>query len=51
MSPPPRQAVAEVCGISAMPTFQFFKNGVKVEELMGASKDKLQEKLNKLISA
>ena len=34
--------VAAECGISAMPTFQLYSNGVKVQELTGADKDKLE---------
>ena len=34
--------VAAECGISAMPTFQLYSNGVKVEELTGADKGKLE---------
>eukprot|EP00227_Mantoniella_beaufortii_P012848 CAMPEP_0197583538 /NCGR_PEP_ID=MMETSP1326-20131121/6437_1 /TAXON_ID=1155430 /ORGANISM="Genus nov. species nov., Strain RCC2288" /LENGTH=105 /DNA_ID=CAMNT_0043147779 /DNA_START=74 /DNA_END=391 /DNA_ORIENTATION=+ len=34
--------VAAECGISAMPTFQLYSNGVKVNELCGADKDKLE---------
>lgn len=30
------------CGISAMPTFQVWKDGKKVKELVGASKEKLK---------
>eukprot|EP00980_Cylindrotheca_fusiformis_P004900 scaffold1041_cov121-Cylindrotheca_fusiformis.AAC.5 len=33
--------VAALCGISAMPTFQVFKDGSKVEEMRGANKDGL----------
>ncbi|KAK6494054.1 thioredoxin-like [Huso huso] len=41
------QDVAEMCKVSSMPTFQFFKNGQKVEEFSGANKDKLLEMLMK----
>ena len=41
------QAVASACGISAMPTFQVFKDGAKVEELVGASKDRLKAMIAK----
>mmetsp|Transcript_74818 Transcript_74818/g.124770 ORF Transcript_74818/g.124770 Transcript_74818/m.124770 type:complete len:181 (-) Transcript_74818:321-863(-) len=37
--------VAENCEIKCMPTFQFFKNGKKVDEFSGASEDKLKEKV------
>merc|ERR1712124_206587 len=30
---------AEACGISCMPTFQYYKDGKKVDELQGASED------------
>jgi len=33
--------VAAKCGIRAMPTFQFFRNGEKIEEMMGADQNKL----------
>ncbi|CAI5981924.1 unnamed protein product [Closterium sp. NIES-64] len=35
------QKVAEQCNVSAMPTFQVYKNKTKVAELIGASKEKL----------
>jgi thioredoxin 1 len=34
--------VAAECGISAMPTFQVWKAGQKIDELVGASKEKLE---------
>ena len=33
--------VAHACGISAMPTFQFYKGGKKVDEMKGADVAKL----------
>ncbi|KAK9805444.1 hypothetical protein WJX73_007940 [Symbiochloris irregularis] len=39
--------VAEKAGISAMPTFQVWKDGQKVDELVGASKEKLKELIQK----
>jgi len=42
------EEIAAKCGISAMPTFKVFKNGEKQDELVGASKDKLQEMIGKL---
>jgi len=39
--------VAEACGISAMPTFQFYKNGVKVDEFSGADEAKLRSTVMK----
>lgn len=34
--------VAGACGISAMPTFQFYKGGEKIDELCGADETKLK---------
>ncbi len=41
------EEVASSAGISAMPTFQVYKGGKKVDELMGANKDKLLELVTK----
>jgi len=41
------EEVAASCGISAMPTFQCFKKGAKVDELVGASEEKLKEMIKK----
>ena len=38
---------AEACGISAMPTFQFYKDGAKVDEVVGASIEKVKEMVAK----
>lgn len=40
--------ISQMCGIRAMPTFQFFKNGVKVDEVMGANVQALREKIQSL---
>jgi thioredoxin len=41
--------IAIDCNISAMPTFQFFKNGLKIDEFTGANAEKLRLKIEKLI--
>lgn len=41
------QDVAETCGVSAMPTFQVYKGGQKVDEMVGAVKDKLTALIEK----
>lgn len=40
--------IAQQCGIRAMPTFQFYKNGAKVNEFSGASEQKLRETVRSL---
>lgn len=40
--------ISESEGISAMPTFKFFKNGEKCGEVVGASEQKIKDELNKL---
>ncbi|BFZ16647.1 hypothetical protein BsWGS_19686 [Bradybaena similaris] len=39
---------AEQCGISAMPTFQFYKGGQKIDEIVGANQDKIKDKILQL---
>ena len=43
------QETATKQGIAAMPTFQFFKANVKVDELKGADAKVLEEKIKKWI--
>ncbi|KAL9653404.1 hypothetical protein ABK040_002040 [Willaertia magna] len=42
------EEVSKNAGIEAMPTFQFYKKGVKVEEIQGADPEKLEELIIKL---
>jgi thioredoxin-like negative regulator of GroEL len=39
--------IAARCGIQAMPTFQFYKGGAKVDEMKGADQAQLAVLLNK----
>merc|ERR1712137_1097627 len=41
------EAIAAECGVSAMPTFHVYQGGVKKEEVVGASEDKLRAMLDK----
>jgi thioredoxin len=43
--------VAQACGITAMPTFQFFKEGKKVDEVKGADVQQLTTKIGFYTSA
>ena len=36
---------AQACGIQAMPTFQFYKAGAKLDEMRGANEVGIKEKL------
>ncbi|PVD35778.1 hypothetical protein C0Q70_02742 [Pomacea canaliculata] len=41
------EELAAEYGVSAMPTLMFFKNGIKVEEIVGANLDKICEAIQK----
>ncbi|XP_010127681.1 PREDICTED: thioredoxin domain-containing protein 2, partial [Chlamydotis macqueenii] len=43
------QDVAAHCDVKCMPTFQFYKNGKKVQEFSGANKEKLEETIKSLV--
>ncbi|XP_025917320.1 thioredoxin isoform X1 [Apteryx rowi] len=43
------QDVAAHCDVKCMPTFQFYKNGKKVQEFSGANKEKLEETIKCLV--
>ncbi|KAF4111300.1 thioredoxin [Onychostoma macrolepis] len=40
------QDVATYCDIKCMPTFHFYKNGMKIDEFAGSNHTKLEEKIN-----
>lgn len=39
------ETIAQQCGVRAMPTFQFYKGGNKVDELCGADVNTLKSKV------
>ncbi|KAK6493252.1 thioredoxin-like [Huso huso] len=39
------QDVAEACQIKCMPTFQYYKNGKKIDEFAGSNRETLEQKL------
>ncbi|KAL0482349.1 thioredoxin [Acrasis kona] len=41
------EEVSSKCDIKAMPTFQFYKNGEKIEEFKGANEKALREAVQK----
>ncbi|CAI5706402.1 unnamed protein product [Peronospora effusa] len=41
------KVVAKSCNVTAMPTFQFFRNGVKCDEMCGADKNGLETRVQK----
>lgn len=41
------QDVAAQCEITAMPTFQFYRKGTKIDEMRGANENGLRDMLNK----
>ena len=40
--------ISQSSGVRAMPTFHFFKNGVKVAEVIGADVSKIESEIEKL---
>ena len=40
------EETAEECEVEAMPCFQLYKDGVKVDEMTGANADALQKKID-----
>ena len=42
------EETAQHCKINCMPTFQFYRDGVKVDELQGADENGLRGKINNM---
>ncbi|KAL2079525.1 hypothetical protein ACEWY4_025269 [Coilia grayii] len=42
------QDVSSACDIKCMPTFQFYKNGAKIDDFSGANGDLLEQKIKSL---
>lgn len=45
------QETAAMCGVSAMPTFQVFRNGSKIDEIKGADPNALKALVQRHFSA
>ncbi|XP_060616822.2 thioredoxin-like [Anolis sagrei] len=43
------EGVADLCNITAVPTFQFFMKGEKIFEMTGANAKKLEKKIKELM--
>ncbi|KAL3810906.1 hypothetical protein ACHAXA_008756 [Cyclostephanos tholiformis] len=43
-----QQGIMQECGINCMPTFQYYKGGVKVDEVVGANVQSLRAKVQSL---
>ncbi|KAL7538793.1 hypothetical protein ACHAWF_006216 [Thalassiosira exigua] len=43
-----QEKISQMCGIRAMPTFQFYKGGSKVDEMCGANINSLKQKVQTL---
>ncbi|KAL4111548.1 hypothetical protein PRIC1_003226 [Phytophthora ramorum] len=41
------KSVSSGCGVTAMPTFQFFRGGVKCDEVRGADRNRLEARIQK----
>lgn len=43
------EEIAQVCDVTSLPTFLFYKNGQNEDELIGADVNKLKHKLDDLV--